>query len=575
LNIIYPTLKRNKLLLLIPSIFMVVGIGLDFFNPLLTRAIIDRVLGKGEMEIFVPIILALLGITLSRAVLGYFKDYLFDFLSTKVLNDLKELAFAHILSLDFKYFDNMNTGELMSRMGEDIDNIWQAVSFGIRLIIENILFFLLGLAVLLYFNWQLTLIVLVILVPIAYIAMKLENETMKNYGEISDHIASLNTTAQENIAGVRLVKAFSREKHEILKFFGMNTRNFELNNENARITATYYPPIELITGISQLIMICIGGLFVIYNKMTIGTLVAYSGYIGNLIWPLREMGWLVNLLAQNKASLAKIRAILDTKPMILEKENPLAPEILGNVEYQNVTFSYGNEEVLRDISFKAKAGDTVAIMGTTGAGKTSILSLMGRFYDIEKGEILIEGQNIKDLSLKSLRTSISLITQDTFLFSDTIRSNVCYGKKEATDEEILRALEVSCADFIKDLSDGLDTIIGERGVGLSGGQKQRISIARSILKDSPILILDDATSALDMDTEYHLLKNLRALPGKRTLFIIAHRISAVKNADQILFMEEGRILEKGTHDELVRLKGKYYEVYQEQFKDFDNLMEVI
>ena len=232
---------------------MIVGISLDFFNPLLTRAIIDRVLTNSEIELFVPIILGLLFITLSRAVLGYFKDYLFDKLSVKVLNDLKDLVFTHILGLDFKYFDNMNTGELMSRMGEDIDNVWQAVSFGIRLVVENILFFLLGLVVLLYFNWQLTLIVLVILVPITYVAIKLEKETMKNYGEISDQIASLNTTAQENIAGVRLVKAFSREKHEIMKFLSMNTKNYELNNENARITAKYYPPIELITSVSQLV----------------------------------------------------------------------------------------------------------------------------------------------------------------------------------------------------------------------------------------------------------------------------------------------------------------------------------
>lgn len=571
---IYPVMRRHKMLIFIPSLAMVLALGLDFFNPLLTRAIVDRVIIGGERELMVPIIGALLAVTLVRAVLGYTKEYLFDYFSTKVIAQLKDDTFSHILSQNFKYFDTMNTGELMSRMSEDVENVWNAVGYGIRLIIENILYFLLAFFVLMYFHWQLTLICLVIMLPVGYIAVQLEKKSTRNFEEISDHIAQLNTTAQENIAGVRLVKAFSRERHEISKFFGMNQRNYELNNEQAEITAKYFPPIEFLTNLSVVAMIGFGGYFVITDSMTVGTLVAFSTYIWNLIWPLRELGWLINLASQNKSSLGKLRKIYEVHPEITDKEDAVDLEVDGNIEFRNVTFSYGEQTILEDVSFSAKAGDTVAIMGTTGSGKSSLTGLIGRYYDFQDGDILVDGVSIRDISLDSLRKNMAIVPQDTFLFSESIENNVKFGKKDATKEEVENALSLACADFVMDFEEGLDTVIGERGVGLSGGQKQRIAIARAIIRKSPIMVLDDATSALDMDTEYNLLRNLRNLPERKTLFIIAHRISAVKNADLILFMEDGRVAERGTHEELIARGGRYYDVYREQFKDFDSLMEV-
>lgn len=561
---------KYKALLIIPSIAMLVNIGLDMLNPILMRDLVDKVLIEKNNSLLLTILLGLIAITLSRAVVGYFKEYLFDILATKVNLDIKFELFNHIQSLPFKYFDNMNTGELMSRIGEDVDNIWRTLGFGLRLFIENIIYFILSSIALFYFSWKLALACIAIMIPIGFIAMKLEKKEMEAYDKISDQNAELNTTAQENIAGVRLVKAFAREKHEILKFLNMNKVNYDLNIKQATILGNHLAPIEFLTNLSIVIMITLGGYLVIGTEMTIGTLVAFNGYIWTLIWPMRMLGWLTNMLAQNKASCKKIFAILDRVPEIQNIENPYTPEdIKGDIEFKNVNFKYNEEEILKNVSFKATSGSTIAIMGATGSGKSSLISLIGRYYDITDGEVLVDGVDVRTWNLTSLRKTISLVPQDTFLFSDSIIQNIRFGKKDASFDEVDNACNLACAkDFIDELKDGYETIIGERGIGLSGGQKQRLSIARALIKESSVLILDDSTSALDMETEFKLLHNLNAHKYNATTFIIAHRISAVKNADLILFMENGSIIEQGTHQELLDKKGKYYDIYCEQFKDF-------
>jgi len=547
------------------------------FEPYFQKLFIDKVIANGERNLIPYLIGGILIINIIKALFGYIKEYLFDYLSVKVTKDLKEDLFNHIQRLPFKYFDTMNTGELMSRIGEDVENIWRTISFGLRLFFENALYFIFSTVILFYLNWKLALACLVIMLPIAIIAMKLEKKMLDSFEQISDQGAIINTTAQENIAGVRLVKAFGREKHEILKFLKMNKQNYKLNMEQAKIIADFFPPIELLTNISLVIMVALGGALVITKEISLGTLVAFSGYIWNLIWPMRMLGWLTNMIAQNNASANKIFKIMDIEPAIKDSENPLSPALLkGNIKFKNVSFKYREEEILKNVDLDIPAGSTVALMGTTGSGKTSIINLLGRYYDVSEGKVLIDGIDVRNIKLDILRNAISIVPQDVFLFSDTIEENIRFGNRNATDEELLQASTLACAsEFISELSDGYATIIGERGLGLSGGQKQRISIARALVRKAPILILDDATSALDMETEFQLLKNLNTLNNSATVFIIAHRISAVKNADIILFLDNGQVIEKGTHEELLKLKGKYYEVYKEQFKDFETITQEV
>jgi ATP-binding cassette, subfamily B, multidrug efflux pump len=568
---IFKYVWKYKSLVLIPSIAMMLAIGLDMFNPYLQQLITDRVFLGGELDILWLILVGFITITALRAVLGYIKEYLFDVLSAKISIDIKKDVFNHIQKLPFKYFDNMNTGELMSRIGEDVDNVWRSVSFGIRLFIENMIYFVTASAILFSMNWKLTLVCLIGMPPIAYLALKFEKKIGESYGKLSDQGVLVNTAAQENIAGVRLVKAFAREKHEILKFLKLNNESFNLSMEQNKIISRYFPPIEFLTNISMVLLVVFGGVFVMKGSMSIGELVAFNGYIWMLIWPMRMLGWLTNLIAQTNASAKKIANIMDVEPEIKDSEDSYrAPNIKGDIEFRDVSFKYREDLILKNVNLKVKAGSTVAIMGTTGSGKSSIINLIGRYYDVSEGAVYVDGYDVKELNLKDLRGKMSIVPQDTFLFSASIEENIRFGKEDATFEEIREACRLACAEeFIEELDQKYDTVIGERGIGLSGGQKQRLSIARALIRNSSILILDDSTSALDMETEYRLLKNLNEKHKKATTFIIAHRISAVKNADQILYVEDGHIVERGTHEQLLDKKGKYYEVYCEQFKDFD------
>lgn len=567
---IFKYVWHYKLLVIIPAIAMTLSIFLDMFNPYLQKLITDRVFIGNEYNLLWPILGGFTAVTLLRALFGYAKEYLFDVLSAKISIDLKKDLFNHIQSLPFKYFDNMNTGELMSRIGEDVDNVWRSVSFGIRLFIENIIYFVTASSILFFMNWKLTLVCLIGMPPIGYLALKFEKKIGESYGKLSDQGVLLNTAAQENIAGVRLVKAFAREKHEVLKFLKLNKENYDLSMEQNTIISRYFPPIEFLTNISIVFLVVVGGMFVMNESMTIGTLVGFTGYIFMLIWPMRMLGWLTNLLAQTNASAKKIMKIMDEEPEIKDTDDSYRlPNVRGDIEFNNVSFKYKDEYVLRNANFKAEAGSTIAIMGTTGSGKSSIINLIGRYYDVSEGAVYVDGYDVKDVSLKDLRSKMAIVPQDTFLFSESIEENIRFGKESASLDDIREACRLACADdFIEELENKYDTVIGERGIGLSGGQKQRLSIARALIRDASILILDDATSALDMETEYRLLKNLNEKHKKATTFIIAHRVSAVKNADQILYVENGRIVEKGTHDQLLQKKGKYYEVYCEQFKDF-------
>lgn len=567
--------SRYSGLLIFGTISMLAVIGVDLFMPYLQQRFIDEGIIAGNSNIIRLVLIGILIITIIKAILGYGKEFLYDILSVKVHEDIKNDLFNHIQKLEFKYFDDMNTGELMSRIGEDVENIWQTIGFGLRLFIENIIYFVVSTVILFTLNFKLALACFIIMIPIGFIGMKLESKFGKSYEDISDQTAKINTTAQENIAGVRLVKAFSREKYEINKFLKMNRTYYDLSMKQGKIIGDHFPAIEFLTNISLVIMIALGGFFVMKEEITIGVLVAFSGYIWNLIWPMRMLGELIDLLSRNSASAKKIFEIMDREPEIKSKEDCYKSDLLkGDIRFENVSFKYNDELVLKNINLDLKAGSTVAIMGTTGSGKSTIINLIGRYYDLFNGSIKIDNVDVKDYDLDFLRENMSIVPQDTFLFSDSIINNIKFSNENADDEEVKNAASLACAlDFIEELEEGLYTEIGERGVGLSGGQKQRISITRALVRKSKILILDDATSALDMETEYRLLKNLSRREESSTTFIIAHRISAVKNADIIIYLENGEIKEKGTHEELLNLKGKYFDIYCNQFKDFNALEE--
>ena len=566
-------LTKYKIKLIIGTVAMLIIIGVDLCVPMLQGIFIDKGLALGDMTVITNVLFLLLIITIIKAVLGYLKEFLYDLIGVDVHEELKNDLFNHIQKQEFKYFDKSNTGELMARIGEDIENIWQTIGYGLRLFVENILYFTISLIALLYQDWRLTIACTVVMIPIGIIGVKLEKEFDKCYGDISDKVAEINTTAQENIAGVRLVKAFARENYEKNKFLRINKEYYSLNMNQAKLIGKYFPPMEFLTNISLVIMIVFGGYLVMNDYMTIGTLVAFSGYITNMIWPLRNLGWLTELISKNTASAKKIFEILDKEPEInTKKENYMPNNIKGEICFKDVNFKYNDEKVLKNINLNIPANSTVAIMGTTGSGKSTLLNLIGRYYEVNEGEILIDGVNIKDYNLKTLRENISIVPQDTFLFSESILNNIKFGNREANFNEVCESSKLACCyNFIDNLEDSFNTEIGERGLGLSGGQKQRISIARALIRDSAILMLDDSTSALDMETEQELLKNINSVNGESTKFIIAHRISAVKNADMIIYMKNGEIVEKGTHDELIDLKGEYYKIYCEQFKDFKEL----
>lgn len=546
---------------------MIVSILLDAAAPQITKHIIDDVIVGGEMQILMKLLLGLVGIGLGRAVFQYTKEFIFDYAASGIGCNLRKDLFDHIQTLSMGYFDNHNTGELMARIKDDAERIWNAFGFVGMLVLECTIHTVVVIVCMYRISPVLTLIPLAVLPVIAWYAIKMENGLGEVYDKISEQTAELNTVAQENLAGVRTVKAFAREEYEIGKFKKHNKKYYDLNMRQAKLIVRYQPNISFLSKILLMAVIVIGGILVIHDKMTLGELGAFSEYANNIIWPMEMIGWLSNDLAAAMASNKKIKAIMEEQPVIKNIEDPVSPDnIKGELVFDHVDFELDGKCILKDIQFTLKNGKTLGIMGVTGSGKSSIVNLIQRFYDVTDGKILLDGINIKDLPLALLRGQISVVMQDVFLFSDSISENIKTGNKDATEWESVQQASISAEahSFITKLSDQYDTVIGERGVGLSGGQKQRISIARAIAKESPILILDDSTSALDMETEKEIEAHLSELKESSKI-IIAHRISAVRSADEILILSEGRIVERGTHKELMEKRGEYYKTYQVQY----------
>ena len=576
--------RKYSYLYLIALLAMTAATLLDQAAPLIVQHIVDDVLIGKNIGVLNLLLLGILGIGVGRCVFQYTKEFLCDFAGSKIASEVRINLFQKIQSLSANFFDGINSGELMSRVKDDVDRIWDIAAFMGILMAEVAIRTVSTLFFMIRINWQLAIIPVLGMIASGFIAIKMEKQLDELYGAVAQEGSEMNNTAAENLAGVRTVKAFAREGFEIAKFHKHNQKFYELNIDLSRVFVKYNPIIQMITRSLSIVSLLLGGLIVIKGnplqggqKMTVGQLMAFMQYVGGMIWPMEMLGWLTNGLSSAKASVKRLNKIYQENPDITDKSQVAGDEELsgamfsefdinGDIEFDHVTYQAGDRKILDDVSFEIKAGQTLGIMGSTGSGKTTLINLLKRMYDVTDGSIKIDGIDIRELPLPTLRRSVSCVMQDIFLFSDTIDGNIRLGAREKiTTAQVRSALNQSRAsEFVDRMEDKENTVIGERGVGLSGGQKQRITIARALARKTPVLVLDDSTSALDTETEQEIQQVLADLSGM-TKIIIAHRISAVRKADKIIVLDKGRLVEEGNHEELMAKGGLYKETFDSQY----------
>lgn len=545
---------------------------LSFINPYVIGIFVDDVMTDGNISMLKYVLIGLIGSTIIKTSMRWYYLVLFEQCSQDILYNMRDKVYKKFMKQDFAFFNRNRTGDLMSRQIGDMDAIrhFTATFFAIY---EAIIYFVVALIMCFTVNIKIGLYMILVLPFTLILGLFQFKHVEKYFAKIRDCFSSLNSFVQENISGNRMVRAFAKEDYEIEKFNKENEAYKKSQLESTRIWSNYVPVFEFLSNALTVILMFVGGKMAIEGQITTGALVVVYNYLWMLNYPLKMSGWYINDTQRFLTSLDKIYNTIKDKPSIIKPVEAVSNQRLyGDIEFKNVSYQPEDDQkfdILKDVSFSIKKGQTLGIIGATGAGKSTVVNLLCRFYDAKEGEITIDNIPIKDIDIYWLRDNIGIAMQDVFLFSDTIEGNIAYGDPNCSFEKVEWAAKTAGAhNFITEMTEGYDTIVGERGVGLSGGQKQRISLARALLKEPSILILDDTTSALDMETEHMIQKNLKELNKECTKILIAYRISSIMEADLILVLDKGKIVERGTHQQLLEQKGYYHSVFYHQYGDF-------
>lgn len=544
--------------------------GANLVTPLLIGRAIDDGIRPGNSNVLLAIVGGLVGVALARGLFTFLQGYLAERTSQGVAYDLRNALFERIRRLSFSYYDRVQTGQLVTRLTNDVEQIRTFTGSGV-VQLGNAAVMLVGTTFLLfYLNWRLAFVALAIIPPIIFVLVRFVQKIRPLFGQVQQILGRLNTVLQEDLSGVRVIRAFAREDYETERYRNVNDELLNKNLETVKTFSNNFPVIFFLSSLGTLGIVLFGGLQVIGGSLSIGELVAFNSYLAFLLQPILTIGFLSASISRAGASSLRVFEVLDTEVEVRDKPDAIPlPPIHCRVEFEGVGFRYpgGEREILEDISFCIEPGQTVAILGTTGSGKSTLVNLIPRFYDATDGAVKLDGHDVRDVTLSSLRSQIGVVLQETRLFSGSVRDNIAFGKPDATDEEVREAARDAQADeFIRGLPEGYDTVIGERGLGLSGGQRQRVAIARALLVDPRLLILDDSTSAVDAETEARLGETLDRLMRERsrTVFVIAQRVSTVRDADLILVLNEGKVAARGTHEELRRDSELYNEILGSQ-----------
>lgn len=566
--------KPHKMLFFVDMFFSLMMSVFDLIFPVFTRNMINVIIPNGQMNLLIKWTIIMAVLFVLRYISSYIVAYWGHVLGVKIEQDMRGDIFSHLQTLPFSYYDNTKTGHIMSRIINDLREITELAHHGPENLFISFIMLVGSFVVLLTIEWRLTIILFAFIPLMIWFVMKRRNRMEESFRQVRKKIANVNSQLENSISGVRVAKSFTNEDYEIEKFNEGNLKFTEARRVAYKVMAEFSAGMGIISNILNLIVISLGGYFVYIKIIDLGDLFAYTLYVNFFMQPIRRLTEFAQQLQDGMTGFERFTEIMDIEADIVDKENAIEiRNVKGDIEFNDVSFSYNNGEdtVLSELNLKIKSGKTVALVGPSGAGKTTLCHLIPRFYDIEKGEILIDGMDIRNISLKSLRQNIGLVQQDVFLFTGTIKENIQYGKPSASDDEIIEAAkEASIHEFILTLPNGYDTYVGEKGVKLSGGQKQRVSIARLFLKNPPILILDEATSALDNETEVMIQKSLERLSSGRTTLVIAHRLSTIKNADEILVLTSEGVVEQGDHNTLLAQGKLYARLYNSQFKNLTN-----